>query len=59
MCVNDLHFIKGLYSDHIRLPISVNDEPSGDQFGTTYMDDLVEVKKGHVQIMRAHYWVTC
>ena len=50
MCVNDLHSIKGLYSDHMRLPISINDEPSGDQFGTTYMDDLVEVKKGHVQM---------
>ena len=50
MCVNDLHSIKGLYFDHIRLPISVTDELSGDEFGSTYMDDLVEVKTGHVQM---------
>ena len=60
MCVNDLHSIKGLYSDHIRLPISENDDPSCIQFGTTYMDDLVEVKKAMCKCKQlSHYWVTC
>ena len=49
MCVNDLRIFVSNF-DQIRLPISMTDEPSGDYFGTTYMDDLVKVNAGHVQM---------